>query len=279
MIKHGVNNISEINRKNNFLVYPSNNTDSSSNIFFVGSCRTVPLMYYLHILLPEYNIYSIYVPDWTNQSGADKDRIQLILNHSDYVITETVRSRGIFNTDHDLHNNFFQTFHINAKEIRICNLELHMYHHDLHNVFKIKDSEKYDWFIRSKERLQKSLESKKQNFIWHFIEDNLSKIRLFATQNHPMTILSIASFIFIAQQMNIKLDLDFLLQIRDHHFLDGHFTPILPIDIETYNFEFPCAVFPGDTINQINYRYAAPNSEKIISLETLNNLLLYSNSI
>lgn len=275
MLRYSVNDIAEINRKNNFLVYPSNNTDSSSNIFFVGSCRMVPLMCYLHILLPEYNLYNIYVPYWTNQSGADKTRIQLILDRSDYVITETVRNCSIFNTDHDLHNNFFKTFHTNAKEIRICNLELHMYYHDLHNVFKIQDAEKYDWFIKSKERLQKSLESKKQNFIWHFIEDHFKNIRLFATHNHPTTILSIASFIFIAQQMNTKLDLSFLTQLKDHYFLEGHFTPILPIDIETYGFKFPCTIFPQETINDPDYRYIAPDSEKIISIQTLEKLLSY----
>jgi hypothetical protein len=276
MFKYSVNDIVKKNIDNSFLVYPStNNSSFSRNVFFVGSCRLAPIMFYFHLLYPQYNLYNIYVPHWSVTAGANQKHIQSILDNTDYIITETVRNCNIFNTEHSLPNNFFKTFNTTAQEIRICNLELHIYHYDLHNVFKIKDSEKHDWFIQSKNRLKLSLQSKQQNFIWQFIEDHLQSVRLFATQNHPTSILSIASFIFIAQQMNTKLDLSFLTQLKDHYFLEGHFTPILPIDIETYGFKFPCTIFPQETINDPDYRYIAPDSEKIISIQTLEKLLSY----
>lgn len=271
-----VSHLIKSNKDNSFLIYPSMiNSSSSKNVFFLGSCRMAPLMYYFHLLYPEYNLYNIYIPHWTNTSSVDRIRIQSILDNTSYLITETIRNFDIFNTDRSIENNFFDIFPNKAQEIRICNLELHMYHYDLHSVYNVENDKKYEAFINSKNKLKQSLESKKQNFVWNYIDDNLQKIRLFATHNHPTLLLSIATFLSITQQLNTKVDILFWEKIINHHFLDNYYTPILPIDIEVYGFRFPCAIFPNSTIHQKQYLYPPTENEKIISLTNIQHLLSY----
>lgn len=263
------------NKNNNFLLYPSE-TATNKNILFTGSCRMSPLMYYWHILYPQYNIYNIYIPHWTDRSNIDKQRIKTILANTDLIISETVKNFGILNTDRDIKDNFFETFDTCAKEIRVSNLELHMYHHDLHNVYKKNSfNEKTEEFIISSNRLKNSLISNKQQFIWTFIENNLKNIKLFATHSHPTNILSIASFIHIINELNNTIDMLFIEKIINELFLQGHCTPIMYSDIEAYDFKFSCPIFPNNTIDDSSYRYMASKQEALVPLSAAEELLSY----
>lgn len=264
------------NKNNTFLLYPSS-VNSNKNILFLGSCRMSPLMYYWHVLYPDYNIYNIYIPYWIDRSLLDKPKLQSILDNSHLLITETVRNYEILNTDKNIQNNFFDNFKFSGDEIRISSLELHMYYHDLHNTYKIiENKDKLEAFEKSKNRLKNSLISKQQKFIWNFIESNLQDIRLFATHNHPNAVLSIGSFLYLAQRLNIHLKESFYSQIIDKTFLQGHHTPILDIDIKTYGFRFPCAIFPYETINDAQFKYLAPKNETSLSLTSIEKLLSYT---
>lgn len=270
---YNINEMAKTNSDNNFALYTTSSLNK--NVLFLGSCRMSPLMYYWHIMYPKYNIYNIYVPNWTDRSKIDKKRIQSILENTDFLITETVRNFEILNTDRSIDNNFFKVFDVNAQEIRISNLELHMYVHDLCNVYKVPEKNYQSWFENSKNRLRDSLISKNQGFIWEFIKDNLQEIRMFATHNHPTNILSIATFIFIARQLNDKINLSFIEKVFDKLFLQGHYTPIVELDIDLYNFKFEGTVFPNTILSDSSYRHTPPSSETTPSIKTIEKLFNY----
>lgn len=268
--------MAKCNQENNFLLYPSQGNSSNKNILFLGSCRMSPLMYYWKILYPDYNIYNIYIPYWTDRSLLDKKRMQSILKDVSLIITETVKNYGILNTHREIPGNFFESFDTKAQEIRISNLELHMYTHDLHNIYNVKDSvKKTEEFEKSKTRLKNSLTSKEQSFIWKFIEDHIKDIRLFATHNHPTKILSLASFIHITRKLQCDIDMSYIAKVIDKTFLQGHYTPILQSDIDIYNFKFNCPIFPDSLIEDSAYRYNPSEEEIYIPIEIAEKLLSY----
>ena len=83
------NHLSILNSKNIFLSYEGT---KDKNILFIGSCRITPLMFYFNQMFPEYNVFGIYIPYWSDTSTLSRDVIQKILNNTDLLVTETVRS-------------------------------------------------------------------------------------------------------------------------------------------------------------------------------------------
>jgi hypothetical protein len=268
MIK--ANDLGLLNSKNIFLSYEGT---KDKNVFFIGSCRITPLMFYFNQMFPEYNIFGIYVPYWIDTSGIDKINIQKILHNTDLLITETVRSYNILNTDRSQKNNFFETFDTKASEIRITNLELHMYIHDLINVFNKSTEDSFEHFEQSKARLKSSLKSRDQEFIWNFIDSNLENLKLFSTQNHPTRILSILTFIKIVNMMGSALDFEFIKKISKYDFLESNSTPITCMDVEKYKFKFKTKIFENNIVYDKSFLYNAPDEEKIICDLTIEKIL------
>jgi hypothetical protein len=268
--------IADRNKTNHFLLYESIN-NNNKNILFIGSCRMSPLMYYWHELYPDWNIYNIYIPYWSDRSTLDHKRIHSILKDTDLIVTETVKNYDILNTDRRIPNNFFEVFDTQAQEIRITNLQLSMFAHDLHNTYNIKTLDgKIEEFNQSKNRLKDSLIGKNQKFIWEFIEDHLFNTRLFATHNHPTKILSLASFIHIIKQLGDSIDISYLSKVIDPIFLEDHYTPILELDIDMYNFTFKFPVFTNNFLEDASYKYKPSKLETNISLELVEKLLSYT---
>jgi hypothetical protein len=271
-----INKLSELNNQNNFLAYKGT---KDKNVLFIGSCRVTPIMFYFNQMFPEYNIYGIYVPHWTDTSKLCKNTIQKFLHYSDLIITESVKNYNILNTDKTLENNFFKTFDTSAPQIKISNLELHMYIHELTNLFKIPRENMSNYFEQSKEKLKSSLITKKQKFIWNFIEDHFQNLKLFTTHNHPCRVLSILTFIFICHIMNTEVSIDFISKISRYDFLEGNAKPITQLDIDRYNFVFNSKIFDNSILENETFLYQPTEDEKTISYSTMESILDYTKQI
>jgi hypothetical protein len=264
------NDLSTLNSKNIFLSYEGT---KDKNVLFIGSCRITPLMFYFNQMFPEYNVFGIYIPYWSDTSTLSRDVIQKILNNTYLLVTETVRSYNILNTDRSEKNNFFETFDVRASEIRIANLELRMYIYDLINTFNLKIEESFEHFEESKTRLKSSLKSKDQEFIWEFIDSNLENLKLFSTHNHPTRILSILTFAKIANIIGGSLDFEFIKKISKYDFLESNSTPITSIDIEKYKLKFKTKIFENNIVYDKSFLYNAPDEEKIVCDSTIEKIL------
>lgn len=271
-----INKLTELNSQNNFLAYSGS---KDKNVLFIGSCRTAPIMFYFNKMFPEYNIYGIYVPYWTDISKLSKNTIQKILRNTDLIITESVQNYTILNTDKLLEINFFRTFDTNASQIKISNLELHMYIHELTNLFKIPIENMSNYFEQSKDKLKSSLINKNQKFIWNFIEDHFQNLKLFTTHNHPCRVLSILTFMFICNIMNTEVSIDFINQISRYDFLEGNAKPITQLDIDRYNFVFNTRIFDNSVLENESFLYQPTEEEKILSYSTMESMLYYTKQI
>lgn len=270
------NKLGLLNSKNVFLSYKG---IKDKNVFFIGSCRITPLMFYFNQFFPEYNVFGIYVPYWSNTSTMSRDVVQKILHNTDLLVTETVRSYNILNTDRSEKNNFFETFDVKASEIRITNLELRMYIYDLINTFNLKIEESFEHFEKSKTRLKSSLKNRDQEFIWKFIDSNLEILKLFSTHNHPTRILSILTFTKIVNIMGGKLDFEFIKKVSKYDFLESNSTPITYMDVEKYKLKFKTKIFENNIIYDKSFLYNAPDEEKMVCDSTIEKILELQNEI
>lgn len=282
MIK-SVNDVSNLNFTNKFCVY---NRKANKNIIFLGSCRLVPLMYYYSLLVPDVNIYCIYVPAWDNQrySTFPKQEIESIIPNTTLIITETIKHLSIFNTNRCSVENFFQTFNLNVSEIRVPNFVLSLYlydifHKELDKNFVLSedtDQELTRIFKASRLRLASSINNSNFNKINTFIDENFTTIKMFSTINHPTTILSMLTFKLMSEQLGINSKLitfDFLKHISNYHFLSGNSTPITNWDIENYGFKFKTKVFTNNIIDNINFCHSPTEEENFISNKQLKIIL------
>jgi hypothetical protein len=270
------NKLSKLNSQNNFLAYKGTKNE---NVLFIGSCRITPIMFYFNQRFPEYNVYGIYVPYWTDTSKLCRNSIQKILYNTNIIITESVKNYSILNTYKTLENNFFNTFDTNATQIKISNLELHMYIHELTNLFKIPAENMSNYFEQSKNKLKSSLINKNQKFIWNFIEDHFQSLKLFTTHNHPCRVLSILTFMFICNIMNTEVSINFINQISRYDFLEENAKPITQLDIDRYNFVFNTRIFDNNVLEDESFLYQPTESEKVLSYSTMESILDYTKQI
>lgn len=270
------NKLSKLNSQNNFLAYKGT---KDKNVLFIGSCRITPIMFYFNQRFPEYNVYGIYVPYWTDTSKLSKNTMQKILHNTDLIITESIKNFNILNTDKTLENNFFNTFDTNALQIKVSNLELHMYIHELVNIFNVSTENMSNYFEQSKEKLRSSLINKNQKFIWNFIEDHFQNLKLFTAHNHPTRILSILTFVKVANTIGCTLDFEFIKKISKHDFLEGNAKPITQLDINRYNFTFNTKIFDNSVLEDKTFLYQPTEEEKTISYSTMESMLCYIKQI
>jgi hypothetical protein len=271
-----VNKLCDLSSQNNFLAYKGTKDKS---VLFIGSCRIAPIMFYFNQMFPEHNVYGIYVPHWTDTSKLCKNTIQKNLHNTDLIITESIKNFNILNTDKTLENNFFKTFDTNATQIKISNLELHMYIHELVNIFNVSAENMSSYFEQSKEKLRSSLINKNQEFIWNFIDNNLKNLRLFSTHNHPTRILSILTFIKVANIMGCALDFEFIKKVSKYDFLEGNSTPITYVDVEKYKFKFKTKIFENNVIYDKSFLYNPTEEEKIVCDSTIEKILEAQNEM
>lgn len=244
--------ISFLNEQGKFCVY---DRGSKENILFLGSCRHSPSMFYYSLLNPDINIYCIYTPFWNsnNTLSLPMDTINDILGSTNTIITETIRSYGILNTDRKEKNNFFEIFNCNhLSEIRVPNLHLAVYLYDIIQLCKKAKSEYTQTFDESMLRLKGSICDKGFDELYSFIVRYFSETRMFYTFNHPSTIVSMLLFKILMSKLGEQdriVDPNFFHKVKDYNFLGGHCTPITNTDMSTYRFSFETTVFDDDIIN------------------------------
>jgi hypothetical protein len=252
-----VANVEEVNNNRSFLVY---NNNSSKNILFIGSCRTVPLMFYYNSVTKDRNVYSILVhkhPTVTN------DIIQPILKNTDIIICENVQHFDILNTNVICNRNFFKHFNV-RKDIAIHyipNLELRMFYHDVMNVFNIDKKNVYDYFLVSRQRLVKRIIEFGYGDLWHDITEYMCRIRMFSTFNHPTRILSCLMFKHMSKKLGLHVNREHYEEFLKHPFLEGNDTPVFEEDIETYSFTFPYSPSSSELLEKKNVYVRAIESK------------------
>lgn len=255
------NDLTLINEKQTFLAYDKG---SKENILFLGSCRMSPLMFYYSNINQNFNIYNIYTPFWNEEkrNTLPTDKIKSILKNTKIIITETISSYGILNTNHKLNNNFFEIFNTkNIEEFRIPNLHLAIYLHDIINLLKKPKQDHYCTFQESLKRLRTSCESKKFEQLYEFIANYISEIRMFYTFNHPSKILSMLTFKILMSKLGDKIPDNFFQDVKKYDFLEGHCSPITKKDVETYNFSFFTKIFDDSILEQPDFKYKMPPEE------------------
>jgi hypothetical protein len=272
------NDLETTNERESFLAYEGS---SDKNILFLASCRATPIMYYLHNLFPEYNLYAIYTPYWrslwdkTGHCYFPYDRINTIVANTDLIITETIRSYSCLNTEKNVSNNFFDTFNTDhLTEIRMSNFELGIYAHDIIHIYKELPNNILNIFAHSRQRLKSSLVKYNYQYIDNFITDNFTTIKLFATQNHPCRILSMLMFKSIASYFNIIPNFTFWQNMSQHNFLEHHSTPITKLDMDLYKFLFIAKIFETDILADSSYKYAPSLEEMTVSNSLIEQYLL-----
>lgn len=259
--------ISDLNKNGQFCIY---NTESKKNILFLGSCRHSPTMFYYSLLNPDINIFCIYTPFWgsNNLASLPIQTINNILKSTDIIITETIRSYGILNTDRQAKNNFFETFECDhIQEIRVPNLHLAVYLYDIIQLCKKNKSDYKQTFNESMARLKRSIYSKGFDAVYDFIVKHFADIRMFYTFNHPSTIVSMLVFKTLMSKLGQQdlIDPNFFYRVKDYNFLAGHGTPITKTDISTYNFNFETKIFDDSIVNDRGFLYILENKELSIS--------------
>lgn len=256
MIAKNPSGLTLINENHTFLAYDKG---SKENILFLGSCRMSPLMFYYSNINSNFNIYNIYTPFWgdeTKRNNFPIKKIESILKDTKIIITETISSYGILNTNHKLNNNFFEIFNAkNIEEFRIPNLHLSIYLYDIVNLLKKPQEEHRSAFEESLERLRKSCETKSFEQLYEFIENNISEIRMFYTFNHPSKILSMLTFKILMSKLGQQIPDNFFQNAKQYNFLERHCSPITKKDVEVYNFTFFTKIFDNSILEQPEFRY------------------------
>lgn len=258
------NDLTRINKEQRFLVYDKG---SKENILFLGSCRMSPLMFYYSNLNTQFNIYNIYTPFWNEEERTNFpfDKIKSILKDTKIIITETISSYGILNTNHKLTDNFFDIFQIkHIEEFRVPNLHLAIYLHDIIHGLHKSSTEYETAFEESLSLLRDSCIKKGYTELYDFIVDYISEIRVFYTFNHPSRILSMLTFKILMNKLNQSIPKKFFHNMNDYHFLEGNGTPITQKDIDTYKFSFYTRIFENPALEQpILYYQLSPEELEI----------------
>ena len=263
------NEIDQLNSKEEFCIYKGT---KNKNILFLGSCRLSPLMYYLNLLRPEFNIFCIYVPFWDSNPEKEfpREKIQEMLGDTDTIVTETIANNPILNTKGE--NNFFNNFSCQEKnEIRLPNYMLSLYLYDILNLNIVNsdiDPEENKEAIKkafqeSKTRMENSIKKAGLDPVNDFFNEHFSNIKMYSTINHPTTIVSMLTFKLIAEKLGAKPSIDFMRDVSKNHFLSGNSTPVTEFDMETHEFRFKTRVFDKEVLKKKGYYYHPGEEEEI----------------
>lgn len=111
------------------------------NALFIGSCR-LAIMIYCYSQVPQCrdrNICFIYVPKWPveRHSKLPIAQIKKILETTDEIICENLKSFGVLNTNDKCEQTFFKAFNVAPSTTihRLPNLELYYQSHYLTHMF------------------------------------------------------------------------------------------------------------------------------------------------
>lgn len=257
-----VHNVEEINNNGSLLVY---NNNASKNVIFIGSCRTVPLMFYYNTVCKDRNIYSILVYKYPK---INSELIHQILKNTDIIICENVEHFEILNTNIKSEITFFKHFKVDSTiHIHyIPNLELRMFNYDIINTFKINKQDVYNYFLISRERLVKRIIEFGYSDLWHDITKYLYKVRLFSTFSHPTRILSCLMFKHMSIKLGLKVLPEDYTEFLKHSFIEGNDTPIFQEDIDMYSFSFPCILNSSGNLETPGIIVRAIESENNIEM-------------
>lgn len=173
----------------------------ATKILFIGGCRSYVFSIYFNKLcelIPwfihaqyEISVIGVHIVDFTKRNKTT-NLINTIEN-ADIIICESIKGYTFLNTIDTCEQNIYNNFNL-KKECRtfiLPNLELKYYVNDI-----LKNSET-EIIIEQNKNLEKLLYNcKKLNYdeLSNFIEENIKKIRLFNTFNHPMSYLMLFLF-------------------------------------------------------------------------------------
>ncbi len=210
-------NTNNISQFKNFNVKPSQKNlvnflgiRKNKNILFIGSCRLYSIINYFLLLdiFSNYNIYYIYVPNFSNKI-VPVENINKIIKNTSIIICETVNSYNFLNTEKQFSYNIFQTYDITkkCKIVYISNLTLFMYYKCFHHMSKVLDENFFQQRNKSLTRLNNKLLNNKEYNIKECIDKYLfnQKFPLFYTFNHPSGFLAMLSFKNVCD--NLKIDI------------------------------------------------------------------------
>jgi hypothetical protein len=228
--------ISDVENTSDFLIY---NNYSEKNILFIGSCRIVPLMFYFNSVGIEplrRNVYAILI---YKHPVIDEEYMRQILQKTDIIVCENIERYPGMNTNVSAGSTFFNRFKIkNTKIMFIPNLELHMFHHDIINVFNIKKELVKEHYNSSREFLINRMKRIGYIELWEEIDENISKYRLFTTYNHPTKLLSCMLFKYLLRKLGYTVDISKYREFLKYNFLEGNDTPLFEDDIRMHNISF-----------------------------------------
>lgn len=217
--------------------------NGTTNIVFIGGCRTYALSIYLKEcfdLIPYFRhaqygiaVIGVHIID-LHKRNKTTNMINVIQN-ADIIICEHIKHYSFLNTLSLCEKNIYNNFNIksNCKVILIPNLELKFYINEL--SCNIQD--KNEIISHKNENLKKFLLNLKNcnaDELCDFIENNIYKIRLFCTFNHPTFILLIYTCKFIFKKtFNYVLPDDILNKLNKIKIFDNNNnTQLVELDYE-----------------------------------------------
>ena len=180
------------------------NKGSDRNIFFLGSCRLVPMLNYMFNFC--YLMVHTMIPESLNVPESIKNQMR----NSEYLICEHIVNYNYFNTVASYENSVFDIYNGFSKVIRIPNynekifaVDIIRYNKDVHPLYEEYMSgsfpecelvkvlcEKRRWGI---ERFYKFIDSSDVKDIRHTLPDSKTE-RIAITANHPANILFVNQY-------------------------------------------------------------------------------------
>jgi len=138
---------------------------SPRNVLFIGSCRLASMIHYYN-QVPQCrirNICFIYIPKWPVDRHGELPiaQIKKILETTDEIICENLKSFGVLNTNEKCEQTFFKAFNVapSTTIYRLPNLELYYQSHYLTHIKHVPFEKEplYAEYLKSRERLMRSL--------------------------------------------------------------------------------------------------------------------------
>lgn len=228
-------NIDKQNHDDNYIM-----NNGASNILFIGGCRCYVLSIYFKKIceiIPWFahaqygiSVIGVHIVDLYKRDKTSN--LTNTIENADIIMCECIKHYSFLNTINTCEQNIYNNFNLKkgCKIIMIPNLELRYYVNDI-----LKNTEE-DFIIEQNKNLTKILDNcKKLNCIElsDYIEENIKKIRLFATHNHPTYYLfNILFKEMINNTFNYVLEDNIIEQLKEIKIfeIDANSTKIIELD-------------------------------------------------
>lgn len=223
-------------RKLEKLVYDEIYTISkkNTNILFLGSCRMLMLCMYIKRVIESYDylkhaqfgfsVITVYHPILNESINKPPSVVMRnVFETADIIICETIKHSKYLNTVKTVDENMYTSFKLKdtCQVIQLPNIEVSMFMASLKQSYPAKTTE--ELIATRKENIDKLLyyiRLFQYNKTADFIEENIYKQRLFATNGHPMPVVfQIFTQEFVKKLWNIDIDNRIISDINISQFL------------------------------------------------------------